>query len=92
MEAARTAETLVNFYRTTRRYNPEDNHLLIFCRLQFITAEHAHHLALYNVKMFLPLFSFNIHNISYRPMRSSLYSCHVPVSYDKSFLKGFSSI
>jgi hypothetical protein len=27
MEAARTSETLVNFYHTTRRYNPEDSHL-----------------------------------------------------------------
>jgi hypothetical protein len=27
-EAARTSETLVNFYQTTRRYNPEDSHLL----------------------------------------------------------------
>jgi hypothetical protein len=27
MEAARTSETLVNFYWTTRRYNPEDSHL-----------------------------------------------------------------
>jgi hypothetical protein len=27
MEAGRTSETLVNFYRTTRRYNPEDSHL-----------------------------------------------------------------
>jgi hypothetical protein len=27
MEAARTSETLVNFYQTTRRYNPEDRHL-----------------------------------------------------------------
>jgi hypothetical protein len=27
MEAARTSETLVNFYQITRRYNPEDNHL-----------------------------------------------------------------
>jgi hypothetical protein len=27
MEAARTSETLVNFYLTTRRYNPEDSHL-----------------------------------------------------------------
>jgi hypothetical protein len=25
--AARTSETLVNFYQTTRRYNPEDSHL-----------------------------------------------------------------
>jgi hypothetical protein len=27
MEAARTSETLVNFYQTTRRSNPEDSHL-----------------------------------------------------------------
>jgi hypothetical protein len=29
MEAARTSETLVNFYQTTRRYNPEDSHLVM---------------------------------------------------------------
>jgi hypothetical protein len=27
MEAARTSETLVNFYQTTLRCNPEDSHL-----------------------------------------------------------------
>jgi hypothetical protein len=27
METARTSETLVNFYQTTQRYNPEDSHL-----------------------------------------------------------------
>jgi hypothetical protein len=27
METARTSETLVNLYQTTRRYNPEDSHL-----------------------------------------------------------------
>jgi hypothetical protein len=27
MVAARTSETLVNFYQTTRLYNPEDSHL-----------------------------------------------------------------
>jgi hypothetical protein len=27
MEAASTSEMLVNFYQTTRRYNPEDSHL-----------------------------------------------------------------
>jgi hypothetical protein len=26
MEAASTSETSVNFYQTTRRYNPEDSH------------------------------------------------------------------
>jgi hypothetical protein len=29
MEAGRTPETLVNFYQTTRRYNPEDSHLYV---------------------------------------------------------------
>jgi hypothetical protein len=29
MEAARTSETLVNFYQTTRLYNPEDSHLQV---------------------------------------------------------------
>jgi hypothetical protein len=29
MEAARTSETSVNFYQTTRRNNPEDSHLFI---------------------------------------------------------------
>jgi hypothetical protein len=27
MEAASTSETSINFYQTTRRYNPEDSHL-----------------------------------------------------------------
>jgi hypothetical protein len=27
MEAERTSETLVNFYQTIRRYNPEDSHI-----------------------------------------------------------------
>jgi hypothetical protein len=27
MEAASTSETSVNFYQTTRRYNPKDSHL-----------------------------------------------------------------
>jgi hypothetical protein len=35
MEAAMTSETLVNFYQTTRRYNPEDSHIIEFiCKLQ----------------------------------------------------------
>jgi hypothetical protein len=27
METVPTSETLLNFYQTTRRYNPEDSHL-----------------------------------------------------------------
>jgi hypothetical protein len=27
LQEARTSETVVNFYQTTRRYNPEDSHL-----------------------------------------------------------------
>jgi hypothetical protein len=27
MEGARASETLVNFYQTTRRYNPDDSNL-----------------------------------------------------------------
>jgi hypothetical protein len=35
MEAARTSETMVKFYQTTRRYNPEDSHLRfsVICRI-----------------------------------------------------------
>jgi hypothetical protein len=32
MEAARTSETLVNFYQTTRGYNPEDSRLRTYRR------------------------------------------------------------
>jgi hypothetical protein len=31
-ETAGTSETLVNFYQTTRRYNPEDSHLHTYRR------------------------------------------------------------
>jgi hypothetical protein len=33
MQAARSSETLVNFYQTTRRYNPEDSHLHVHTSL-----------------------------------------------------------
>jgi hypothetical protein len=36
MEAARTSETLVNFYQTTRRYNLEDSHLRIWNHITVI--------------------------------------------------------
>jgi hypothetical protein len=34
MEAASTSETSVNFYRTTRRYNPDDSHLQVTISFQ----------------------------------------------------------
>jgi hypothetical protein len=45
MEAARTSETLVNFYQTTRRYNPEDSQLQVFSG-----SEHTSRKALYKCK------------------------------------------
>jgi hypothetical protein len=42
MEAARTSETLVNFYQTTRCYNPEDSNLHTHRRENFKS---------YNIKM-----------------------------------------
>jgi hypothetical protein len=37
MEAARTSETMVNFYQTTRRYNPEDSHLFKFSLINYFS-------------------------------------------------------
>jgi hypothetical protein len=51
MEAARTSETLVNFYQTTLRYKPEDSHLRTHRRQNLksykVTAEFQHTSALY---------------------------------------------
>jgi hypothetical protein len=45
MEAAKTSETLVNFYQTIQHYNPEDSHLHTHCRenlkYYFITMRHS---------------------------------------------------
>jgi hypothetical protein len=38
MEAARTSETLVNFYQTIRRYSPEDSHLHAHILLQNLSS------------------------------------------------------
>jgi hypothetical protein len=35
MEEGRTSETLVNFYQSTRRYNPEASHLRVHRRENF---------------------------------------------------------
>jgi hypothetical protein len=39
LEAARTSETLVNFYQTTRRYNPEDSQQQICVNISFPTED-----------------------------------------------------
>jgi hypothetical protein len=49
MEAARTSEILVNFYQTTRCYNPEDSN--------FRTHHHK------NLKSYIPQKSCNIINV-----------------------------
>jgi hypothetical protein len=45
MEAARTSETLLHFYQTTWRYNPEDSHRhlpgLLFM-VQLLGKNHLH--------------------------------------------------
>jgi hypothetical protein len=42
MEAAKTSETLVNFYQTTRHYNPEDSNpgkIIVFTTIFLETVE-----------------------------------------------------
>jgi hypothetical protein len=50
MEAAKSTETLVNFYQTTRRYNPEDIHL---------RTHRCENLNSYKILVIFPNVSFN---------------------------------
>jgi hypothetical protein len=50
MEVARTSETLVNFYQTTRRYNPEDSHLSLVMSVQHATAQEQLNIFQYHLK------------------------------------------
>jgi hypothetical protein len=69
MDAARTSETLVNFYQTTRRYNPVDSHLRLFRCFKHLSELHLILLLLVLVLfssslitgffLFLVLFLFN---------------------------------
>jgi hypothetical protein len=52
MEAARTSETLVNFYRTTRRYNPEDSHLRVIFSVFTILSTKRHSTVILDTSMF----------------------------------------
>jgi hypothetical protein len=41
METASTSETSVNFYQTTRRYNPEDSQVEVYARRERNNANKA---------------------------------------------------
>jgi hypothetical protein len=47
MKAARTSETLVNFYQTTWHYNPEDSHLRAHCHENL----KSHQFVLFNCRL-----------------------------------------
>jgi hypothetical protein len=74
-EAAKTCETLVNVYQTTRRYNPEDSHLVPYNLLYLFTVvceqtyqptccHHRLHRAHKKVHMSTATFSFLVKNVS----------------------------
>jgi hypothetical protein len=42
-EAAKTSETLINFFQTARRYNPEDSHLRTHRRENLESYQEAYH-------------------------------------------------
>jgi hypothetical protein len=71
MEAARTYETLVNSYQTTRRYNPDDSHL------------HTHHRE--NLKSYL-LYTvlhsqYNLNWLQVKLKQTPIYS-NMPLIYE----------
>jgi hypothetical protein len=72
MEAARTSETLVNFYQTTWRYNPEDSHLHITdLQRGYYTFTYIHTTDLENVSEYLEFYKKGMANIG-SPLREHL--------------------
>jgi hypothetical protein len=77
MEAARTSETLVNFYQTTRRYNPEDSHLHTLRRenlKSYSSSTWLNHLVL-GLSLSLFHIHFNYHALLDILIRSVLIGC-----------------
>jgi hypothetical protein len=68
MEAARTSETLVNFYQTTRRYNPEDTHLRTHRRENLKSYQHERYHIYKNKKTY-----GNILNDTYTEAENTIF-------------------
>jgi hypothetical protein len=86
MEAARTSETLVNFYQTTQRHNPEDSHLPTHCR---------ENLKSYSIQYIpsCPLSSKSILTFIYHVMAYTRYSwMNAAVAYYQTVNPGFATI
>jgi hypothetical protein len=47
MEGANTSEMLVNFYQTTKQYNPEQSHLCIITLSQAVNIAEMHYCKLH---------------------------------------------
>jgi hypothetical protein len=71
MEAARTSETFVNFYQTTRRYNPEDSHLLFI--ISFAVS-----IIYINAEFCLSVWSFFISGLTSKPINHFRYFLGLP--------------
>jgi hypothetical protein len=65
MEAARTSETLVNFYQTTRHYNPEDGHLLYTQCLPYIRLPKTPDHYIFTLKMATVMFAGTLDNFQH---------------------------
>jgi hypothetical protein len=84
MEAANTSETSVNFYQTTRRYNPEYSHLHICRRVQVLLIN----IPLYITVLFL-LNCFDLNKIG-RDFMDTLYNISnmlYPSAYSNNTMK-----
>jgi hypothetical protein len=72
METARTSETLVNFYQTTRRYNPEDSHLNTW-KLLPLSLKHSIHMSYDSLKFPLSAVTHSLSHVNYDARYSNSY-------------------